>query len=154
MSRVLPNLLYVLTLAPIFCAYQILRCRFYPCYFLRKKVLNILWETSPCLSGGCYWISAPGRLPVETMGHLGVRPPGDSLLVLGRWLPAHERHLLETVEPNRRQFSDGRNRWPVNIGETPGNPVLSVNATRLWNHGSSGWFQHVVVSRSISSASK
>jgi hypothetical protein len=27
----------VLTLAPIFCAYQTLCCRFYLCYFLRKK---------------------------------------------------------------------------------------------------------------------
>jgi hypothetical protein len=49
-------------------------------------------------SGGHYRISAPGHLPLEAMGHLGICPPGDSLLVLGRWLPPHERGLFKIVE--------------------------------------------------------
>ena len=50
-------------------------------------------------NNGYYRVFAPGHLPLETMGHLGVRPPGDSLLVPGRWFPPHERRLLKAVEP-------------------------------------------------------
>jgi hypothetical protein len=96
-------------------------------------------KSPPSLSGGCYWIFAPGHLAFETMRHLGVRPPGDNLLVLGHWL-TWKGHLLETIEPNHWQFFDGTELLSCKYGERLGNPVSSVNATWVWKHGCGLWW--------------
>jgi hypothetical protein len=47
------------------------------------------------------------------MGHLGMCPPGDRLLVLGRWLPPHERGLFKIVEP----VMDGHTYYGIRLPE-------------------------------------
>ena len=76
---------------------------------------NRLYPNNKLFSGGHYRVSAPGHLPLETMGYPGFRPPGDSLLVPGRWLPPHERCLLKAVEPIMDTYNCGIH-LPVNIG--------------------------------------